>query len=98
MTTACSALHSAFRLALMDVVHPGMDWEEAVRALLDARDRLAAPLALTSDTCIVDRADTREQHSLVSVLQTSFREAVSMLPDPAADPLNERCCPLPLQA
>ena len=97
MSVACSALHSAFQLALMDAVRPGMDWEEAMCALLDARDRLAAPLALRPETCTVDLGGVREQNSLVSALQASFRQAMRTIPVPA-DTKGERLCLLPLQA
>lgn len=97
MPATCSALHSAFQLALMDAVRPGMDWEAAMCALLDARDRLAAPLALVSETCIVDTSGTQEQSNLVSALQTGFRKAMSTIPVPA-DTARERLCLLPLQA
>ncbi|WP_043830277.1 hypothetical protein [Muricoccus aerilatus] len=85
MATDCAALHAAFQLALMDVVDPGMDWEEAVKALLEARDRLAGPLALSAETCVVGLG---EPHSLASALQAGFQGAMSALPVPA-DARNE---------
>ncbi len=96
MAAACSALHSAFQLALMDAVRPGMDWEEAVCALRQARDRLAAPLAVIPETCTVPLPDTREENSLVSALQAGFRQAMSTIPVPANTAVDER--PLRLQA
>ncbi|MBI0538934.1 hypothetical protein D9599_25610 [Roseomonas sp. KE2513] len=85
MATPCAALHRAFQLALMDVIDPGMDWEEAVKALLEARDRLAGPLALSAETCAVGSG---EQQGLSSALQAGFQGAMSALPVPV-DARNE---------
>lgn len=96
MGAACSALHSAFQLALMDAVRPGMDWQESVCALRDARDRLAAPLVTFPDTCTVAPPGLRAESSLVSALQAGFRQAMSTIPVPANTVADER--PLRLQA
>ncbi|TPG45485.1 hypothetical protein EAH89_26395 [Roseomonas nepalensis] len=87
MGAACNALHAAFQLALLDAVRPGMDWQESALALRDARDRLAAPLALADETGAVAPPGalpgTDERSSLFAALQAGFRGAMSTLPVPA---------------
>lgn len=87
MGTACNALHAAFQLALLDAVRPGMGLHESACALRDARDRLAAPLALTAETGTVGApgglSGADERSSLFAALQAGFRGAMSALPVPA---------------